>query len=167
MSLITLKKRGGGILFSFPFAGGKRELRVLQEKIENLPWNIISIHLYGPLLEVLVHFNDLLQKVPEKVKIEIMELLWQRYLPGSKVKSKSEVNQGGDFAITHHLVPEQMVIFPLFAFNLKKRLIFRYPGHEKKLLQYIKYNRHHRNKILFSLYRTSFKKFYRPLSNAN
>jgi DNA polymerase-3 subunit alpha (Gram-positive type) len=43
----------------------------------------------------------------------------------------------GDFVIANHLVPEQYVIYPINSLHPKSELIFRYPGHKKKLLQYI------------------------------
>ena len=97
----------------------------------------------------LIHFGDLIKIIDHpRVVLEIMEFLWDIYLPREKRsqigKEKSDqelfkkIQLSGDFLIVHHLVPEQMLILPIHSFHRKNQLIFRYPGHEKKLLQYIK-----------------------------
>ena len=100
---------------------------------------------------------------------ETIRLMWENYLPGIKLPPKgqehlihkSNLEQDfGDFVIAHHLVPEQMIIFPIQSLHVKNQLIFRYPGHKKKLLQYInsKSQRMVNNKMK--------KPHYHPLLNA-
>jgi len=45
-------------------------------------------------------------------------------------------DEHGDYVIMNHLVPEQFIVFPLASMHKKSELIFRYPGHKKKLIQY-------------------------------
>ena len=42
-----------------------------------------------------------------------------------------------DFLIMNHLIPEQFVIYPLRSLHHKMELVFRYPTHQNKLVQYV------------------------------
>ena len=168
-SLVTLKGENGIILYSIPYTQKESETAFLLEKLEKSPWLTATIKLFGPFLEVLVHFNNLFSKMEPAARGETIRLMWDNYLPGQKLPPKGQehlINKAGpdkdfgDFVIAHHLVPEQMIIFPIQSLHVKNQLIFRYPGHKKKLLQYInsKSQRMVNNKIK--------KPHYHPLLNA-
>ena len=143
-ALVTLKGEKGKILFSFPCTIKGKERELLQEKLRHCNWRTTSLRLHGTLIEALTHLHDLFKKIGPEVRLEIVKNLWNSYLPDCKMPSPEEqkiVHPAGDFVITHHLVPEQMVILPIHSFQRKNRLVFRYPGHKKKLLQYIKSKR--------------------------
>lgn len=82
------------------------------------------------------------------VRNEVLRFLWMQHLPKMKMPIHSQHanhediapvldRDFGDFVIANHLVPEQMIIYPLSSLHQKSQLIFRYPSHKKKLLQYI------------------------------
>jgi len=50
--------------------------------------------------------------------------------------------------VINHLIPEQMVIYPLINIGAKSEMIFRFPGHQKKIFQYIK-SQHKRFKLTY------------------
>lgn len=145
-SLVTIKGENGVILYSLPCNQNKKEHDFILSKLKNSPWKTTTIKLFGPFLEALVHFNNLFSKMEPSARGETIRLMWELHLDGIKLPPKGqehlipEINYDkdlGDFVITHHLVPEQMIIFPLQSLHVKNQLIFRYPGHKKKLIQYI------------------------------
>jgi DNA polymerase-3 subunit epsilon len=145
-SLVTLKGENGVILYSLPCTGSDREHDFIVEKLKSSPWKTATIKLFGPFLEALVHFNNLFSKMEPTARGETIRLMWEIHLPHVKLPAKGQeqlleksegVALSGDFIIAHHLVPEQMIIFPIQSLNVKNQLIFRYPSHRKKLLQYI------------------------------
>lgn len=140
--LITLKGNEGVILYALPYQGGKSDFQIIQDKINQLDWSTLTIRLHGPVIETFIHLNNHFNKLEESEKNEIIKYLWSSYLPGNEFDAslanfKKEKMDKIDFFITHHLVPEQLVIYPLKSLHPKSELIFRYPGHKKKLLQYI------------------------------
>lgn len=146
-ALLTLKGEHGIILYTFPFSKNSKENSVTFEHIKSLSWNVATLKYFGPFLETLIHFNGLISKLENQLRKKVMSELWSTYLsetpfPKNFDETTSDSNHQiwkelGDFVISNHLVPEQMVIYPLGALNLKNQLIFRYPGHKKKLIQYI------------------------------
>ena len=64
----------------------------------------------------------------------------KKHLNGVKPEfNQEEFSAGIDnqtFLIARHLVPGQLVIYPLFNLHSKNDLIFRFPGHKKRLLHY-------------------------------
>jgi DNA polymerase-3 subunit alpha (Gram-positive type) len=145
-ALLTLKGENGIILYCLPCIGHPDELKFITEKLNSSEWMTASIKLFGPFLEALIHFNGLFSKMESSAKTSVIKLLWSIHLPKVKFPSKdqediSKLNKEaqllGDFVITQHLVPEQLIILPLESLNSKNQLIFRYPSHRKKLLQYI------------------------------
>lgn len=145
--LITFKGENGVILFALPLRNSTKEKEFIAEQIDKIEWEMITIRLYGPFLESLVHFSNLFNKLDPGVRAEVLKFLWEEHLPSLKMPAKAaEENAStepilerkfGDFVITNHLVPEQMIIFPISSLHQKSCLIFRYPSHKKKLLQYI------------------------------
>jgi DNA polymerase-3 subunit alpha (Gram-positive type) len=150
-SLITLKGENGVILFALPCVNNEDEHKLLAKKLEENPWKMVSIKLAGPFIEALISFAGLFSKLDPILRGESIRFLWQQHLPGKKMPTHSNDNvqntveeveaelamDFGDFLIGHHLVPEQFVIYPVSSLHQKSQLIFRYPSHKKKLVQYI------------------------------
>ncbi len=140
-ALVTFKGENGIILYSLPYNGSKTDRNKILEKSKEVDWENITIKLYGPLLESIVHLNTLYSKLEANQRQDIFDHLCQEHLPeldfktGSKLESP--VDEQVDFIILHHLVPEQMIIYPIQSLHPRSELIFRYPGHKKKLVQYI------------------------------
>ena len=169
-SLVTLKGENGVILFALPCSGTDAEKELIMEKVKDLPWMTTTIKLFGPFIETIVHFNNLYSKIDSPMRSEIMRFLWSQHIPGQKPPHKTNDPESmgpilerdfGDFLITNHLVPEQMLIIPLQGLHVKSQLIFRYPSHKKKLLQYInaKASRLSNNKMKAPHFHPSLKEF--------
>lgn len=145
-SLVTLKGENGIILYSLPCSQKEEEINFILEKLKSTDWVTATIKLFGPFLEALIHFNNLFSKMDPAARGETIRLMWELHLPHIKLPAKGQEHllpdakldhDFGDFVIAHHLVPEQMIIFPIQSMNMKNQLIFRYPSHQKKLLQFI------------------------------
>jgi len=150
--LFTLKGDNGIIQFCYPAAQTEKELEYFKESLNKHDWTNCTILLYGTFLEALIAFNSFFAKLDASVKTEILKFLWKEYFPNKKALSSTpngeENNTGdigqkvfedelGDYIIMNHLVPEQYIIFPIASMHKKSELIFRYPSHRKKLIQYI------------------------------
>ena len=175
-SLISLKGVNGIILYSLPFNNSKADRVLISSKITDLPWETVTIKLIGPLVEILIYFNNLFTKLDLTAREEIIQHLWNQHLPhinkekaqmidetdSSDIYSSAQItSELGDFVITHHLVPEQLFIYPIQSMHPKSELVFRYPGHKKKLLQYInsKSSRISSNKLTKTHFRPMLRKF--------
>lgn len=148
--LWTLKGENGIILHALPCAGSITEMKYLLGKLEEMDWESLTIRLVGPFMEGMISFNGLFNKLESATKKETIDFLWAEHLKGKRPSRPQEVhNDGhydaetfvekeyGDFFITHHLVPDQFIIYPISSMTPKSALVFRFPGHQKKLLQYI------------------------------
>jgi len=144
--MITLKGTKGVILFTLPCNNSKNEKNLITEMMGELDWKTATVRLFGSFIEAFVNFNNYFVILDNKTRSDIIKFLWQEHLPTKKSKptSNEKFSQDtfreeivNDFIVTTHLVPEQFVIFPILSLHPKSGLIFRYPSHKKKLLQYI------------------------------
>ena len=134
--LLSIHGPNGVLLYSLPCSGSTEEFNFIGQKLNNFPWNKIGIVLFGHIIEVLINFNRHIDKLPPDSAKEIVDFLSMKYL---KTTSPSRAKwPRHDFLIIKHLVPKQFSIFPTHSLQLKNQLVFRYPGHEKMLLQYIR-----------------------------
>jgi len=150
-NLITVKGENGIILCALPGKGTAAEKQFLLSivgSMGSMPWEIITIKLYGSVWEALVAFHPYFIKMVADYRNPLMQFLWSAHLPNSSNADIPEVNTDpgitqflgddfGDFVISNHLIPEQYIIFPLKSLYSKSALIFRYPSHRKKLIQYV------------------------------
>ncbi len=148
-SLVTIKGENGTILFSLPMTGTKSEKELVMSKVHALSWETVTLKLEGPFLESLLQFAVHYSKLDIGIRNEVLRFLWKTHMPEHKMPAKPSEDSPfdpslevmnpdfGHFIISNHLVPEQMIIYPLHALGHKQELVFRYPGHKKKLLQYI------------------------------
>lgn len=135
--LITLKGLEGVVLFSFPAHANEAEKKYLLNKIKSIPYEILTIKLVGPYFQGLIEMSSYFSKVSDSLQNETMEKLCE--FNGIERKELSAVSSEApaDFIILNHLIPEQYVIFPLNSLHQKLELVFRYPTHQNKLVQYI------------------------------
>lgn len=144
-ALFTLKGENGIILTALPMTKSDVEVAYAVEMLETLPWENATIKLQGPLIEAFVHFAGLFPKLDTEIRQNILNFLWKTHLPHLKsgvhpslVREEKPLEKIlGDFFVANHLVPEQFIIYPTVAISHRQELVFRYPGHKKKLLQYI------------------------------
>jgi len=144
-SLLTLKGENGIILASLPMTKNEADVSYALDLLDTLPWENATIKLQCPLIESFIHFAGLFPKLDTKIRQEILSFLWKTHLPELKpgvhpllLKEEKPLEKVlGDFFIANHLVPEQYIIYPTAAISHRQELVFRYPGHKKKLLQYI------------------------------
>jgi DNA polymerase-3 subunit alpha (Gram-positive type) len=133
--LITLKGIEGVVLFSFPSLGSAEENNFIINKIKSIPYEILTIKLTGPYFQGLIEMFSFYSKLPEWQQTEIIENL---YLFNQIAKPTQDiVTPPADFIIMNHLIPEQFVIFPLESLHQKMELVFRYPTHQNKLIQFL------------------------------
>jgi DNA polymerase III subunit epsilon len=170
--LITFKGENGIILFSYPSSGTEQDYSFIERKIVQFDYQVMTVKLYGPLIECLVHFANHFNKLEVSIRQEIITFLWKTHIKGKDFVLKntnnfqddqSEMNSSleADFLITNHLVPDQYIIYPISFLGHKTELVFRYPAHKKKLLQYIN-SRSHRmdnNKMKKLSYHIWFRDF--------
>lgn len=150
--LITVKGAEGVILLALPQDGTKKDNSFLKEKLRSLSWERVTIRTSGSFLETVVSFGSIFLKIDAINRSELLHHLEEIYLTSSvksfkggayaMATSESHKEQYvtsilGDFVIFPHLVPEQFIIFPIISIHERNGLIFRYPGHKKKLLQFI------------------------------
>lgn len=145
--LISIKGKNGVILFSLPCNNSPTEQELLTKKLETLEWEVITIKLFGTLFEALISFSSVFSKFKNELKAEILKLLEKEFLKQDSKKYPQD-DLRSSFLVIRHLIPEQFIVYPLFSLHKKSGLIFRYPGHKKKLLQYVKskYTKFKKNK---------------------
>ncbi|MBH48550.1 MAG: hypothetical protein CME71_10320 [Halobacteriovorax sp.] len=144
-ALFTLKGENGIILTALPMTKKKEEIAYAFELLQTQEWENATIKLHGPLIESFIHFAGLFPKLDTTMRHEILNFLWKTHLPKmnqgphpSLLKEEKGLDKLlGDFFVANHLVPEQYIIYPMAAISHRQELVFRYPGHKKKLLQYI------------------------------
>jgi DNA polymerase-3 subunit alpha (Gram-positive type) len=168
--LATIKGENGVIQFALPCENFKDEKDFILKKINQCSWETVTLKLFGSFVESMVHFNGLFSKMESSARVEIINFMWKNHLPNVKRQKHQDEDTSfmsplskdfGDFIISPHLVPEQLIIFPVKSLNLKNQLIFRYPGHQKKLLQFInsKSSRISNDKLKEGHYHPLFKDF--------
>lgn len=163
--LITLKGENGIILFSLPCHCSPNEQEFILSSLDSFDWEIVTLKLFGPFVETLVHFNTLFNKIELGTRNKVMTFLWKEHFQEDKQFKENKKNEQsqmdlkseefGDFFISNHLVPEQYIIFPIKSLHPKSQLIFRFPSHKKKLIQYIiskanKISRKNLKKVFFN-----------------
>lgn len=141
--LIAIKGDNGLIQFALPCLNNSQckgtERQLIFDKLETLDWQTVTIRLFGPFIECLINYNSLFCKMAAEERNAAIKYLWATHFPTVDQRVlKTAEEEIGDFIVFNHLVPEQFVIYPTSALNQNSRLIFRYPGHKKKLLQFLK-----------------------------
>lgn len=144
-ALFSLKGENGIILTALPMTKAKDDVAFAMDLLKELEWENATIKLHGPLIETFIHFAGLFPKLETQMRHNILNFLWKTHLPKlnqgphpALMKEEQPIERVlGDFFVVNHLVPEQYIIYPLAAISHRQELVFRYPGHKKKFLQYI------------------------------
>jgi DNA polymerase-3 subunit epsilon len=132
--VFTFKGKKGVILGVFPCSNIKEEKTFILELLDTIPWETVTIKIIGPLMEGLFLLNNHYNKYPEDIKDKIIHYLNTRY---TKKKDKRDINNL-DFILAPHLISEQVVVYSFLSLHTNNKPIFKYPGHKKKLIQFLK-----------------------------
>lgn len=136
--LITLKGAEGLVLFSFAIHANHHEKNYIIEKIRTIPYEILTIKIIGPFFQGLIELSTYFSKIADSLQTEIIQKLCEfNELSLSEVTQLAALDFNHDFIVMNHVIPEQYVIYPLRSLHHKAELVFRYPTHQNKLVQYI------------------------------
>lgn len=136
--LVTLKGAEGVVLFSFSSHSSDKEKKYLIQKIQEIPYEILTIKMIGPFFQGLIELSTYYSKLSEPLQKEIIQKLCEFHnIAFDKVSSTTLAEFSHDFIVMNHLIPDQFVIYPLRSLHHKMELVFRYPTHQNKLVQYI------------------------------
>lgn len=136
--LITLKGAEGIVLFSFPTLSTPEETKYISKKIQETPFEILTIKMIGPFFQGLIEMSSFFSKLSEALQTETIEKLCEFHkISFSEVNVEKPIDFSHDFVVMNHLIPEQYVIYPLRSLHHKVEMVFRYPTHQNKLVQYI------------------------------
>ena len=136
--LVTLKGVEGVVLFSMPSHGTPEEMKYIAEKIRSIPYEILTLKLVGPYFQGLIEMSSYFSKISLPLEVETIQKLCEFNGMDEKVIDHNNMDEmPSDFIVVNHLIPEQYVIYPLKSLHQKLELVFRYPTHQNKLVQYI------------------------------
>lgn len=136
--LVTLKGLEGVVLFSMPSHGRDDEKKYIVEKIKKIPYEMLTLKLTGPYFQGLLEMSSYFSKISDELEIETIKKLCEfNGIDSKAVDLHHAAEMPADFIVINHLIPEQYVIYPLRALHQKLELVFRYPTHQNKLVQYI------------------------------
>jgi len=136
--LVTLKGHEGVVLFSFPSLSTPDETKYIVEKIKETPYEILTIKMIGPFFQGLIEMSTYYSKISENLQLETIQKLCEfNNISFADVNVENQIDFMYDFVIMNHLIPDQYVIYPLNSLHHKMELVFRYPTHQNKLVQYL------------------------------
>lgn len=136
--LVTLKGVEGIVLFSFPSLSTEQEKQYLIKKINEIPYEILTIKMIGPFFQGLIELSTYFSKLNESLQKETIQKLCEFHgIDFNSLNAETAVDFKHDFIVMNHLIPDQFVIYPLRSLHHKMELVFRYPTHQNKLIQYI------------------------------
>jgi DNA polymerase-3 subunit alpha (Gram-positive type) len=136
--LITLKGTEGVVLFSFPTLSTLAEKKYICQTIKDTPFELLTIKMIGPFFQGLIEMSSYFSKINDNLQKETVEKLCEFHnIPLEEVTGIAPIEFSHDFIIMNHLIPEQFIIYPLRSLHHKMELVFRYPPHQNKLVQYI------------------------------
>jgi len=136
--LVTLKGVEGIVLFSFPSLATEKEKQYLIQKIKEIPYEILTIKMIGPFFQGLIELSTYFSKLSDSLQKETIQKLSEFHgIDFNSLNADNAVDFKHDFIVMNHLIPDQFVIYPLRSLHHKMELVFRYPTHQNKLVQYI------------------------------
>lgn len=141
--LLLAKGEQGIIKMVLPLAPGKIDVPTIENYLKELDFQMITFKLLGTYFQGLLELAQNYTKLSKEDVQWIIELMAKQMglPPNEELEEKFVLEQSflyqGDFLIVPHLIPEQMIVYPLTNLWPKKELVFRFPGHKKKMLQYL------------------------------
>jgi DNA polymerase-3 subunit epsilon len=135
---LTIKGTEGVVLYSMVSKGSAIEADYLKKNIKNISFEMITIKLVGPYFLGLIELSSYFNKIESRLAQDIIKKLCEfNQIPFEKIDPNISLPMPSDFIILNHLIPDQYVIYPLKSLHHKLELVFRYPTHQNKLVQYI------------------------------
>lgn len=134
---IVAKGTKGVFLATIPIENPKEEKDFLDSFLKGLDWDTLTLRMMGSFFETLMQFNHTFPKSDPQHQEAVLDYLVSSKLPEMNPALNFKSHELPHFLLTNHLIPEQYVLFPLFNLQYKSEIIFRFPSHKKKLLQYI------------------------------
>lgn len=136
--LITLKGHEGVVLFSFPSLCTVAESQYIVGKIKETPYETLTIKMIGPFFQGLIEMSTYFSKISDSLQVETIQKLCEfQNISFAEVSLEKPIDFLHDFVVMNHLIPDQYVIYPLASLHHKMELVFRYPTHQNKLVQYL------------------------------
>ncbi|MBY0412770.1 MAG: 3'-5' exonuclease [Bdellovibrionales bacterium] len=136
--LVTLKGVEGVVLFSMPAHGLPSEKEYIIKKIQEIPYEMLTLKLTGPYFQGLLEMSSYFSKISDTLELESIQKLCEfNGIDINAIDLQHPIEMPGDFIVVNHLIPEQYVIYPIKSLHQKLELVFRYPTHQNKLVQYI------------------------------
>lgn len=136
--LTIFKGQEGVVLYALPTNGNQEDKEFILKKIKEIPFETLTFKLTGPVIHGIIELASFFSKLTEANQKEIIRFICkQNNLDESAVWDKNEIAFTADFIVTNHLIPEQYIIIPTLSVHQKMELVFRFPSHQNKLVQYI------------------------------
>lgn len=147
-SLITLKGQNGIILFSIIIKSSVTDIALIKDVLENFDWKTITVKLTGAIIDSYIEYSPLFKKMPREQQETAITHIWKEHLHEDIKRSVIETPLDfqksllpldfHDFIISNNLVQNQYSIYPSRFIDKRFKLVFRFPIHQKKLLQYMR-----------------------------
>ncbi|MCB9091899.1 MAG: 3'-5' exonuclease [Halobacteriovoraceae bacterium] len=134
---ITLKGSQGVINYFIPFSREFMSTNQLLPFLES-DWSRITLTLHGSFFQCLIRFKDFFLNIPKENRDSTLQFLESIFSIDKKAVQLEKSIDDVDFIVVPHLVRGQFVIYNRFKISNKNALIFKYPGHEKKLEQFVR-----------------------------
>jgi DNA polymerase-3 subunit epsilon len=134
--VLSFKGEQGVLLATLPLESPGEDKKFIKELCEKIDWQILTLKLVGPFFEGLLQLNSHFLKIPQTNQDLILGYLTSKYKLDANADAK--VLNEFDFVIAPHLVTNQLTVYSFLNLNTKNQLIFKFPGHKKKFLQYMK-----------------------------
>lgn len=136
--MVILKGKEGVVLYSIPLHPNEVEREFILNKIKNTDYEMVTVKLTGPYFQGLIEAASMFSKISAENEKEIIAKLCEyNQISPENISETTSQEMPADFIIFNHLNPEHFVICPLNSLNQKMELVFKYPTHQNKLIQYI------------------------------
>ena len=144
---VNFKGENGTPLAILPLENPSLEKEAVCSIMKIVNYNTITVQLMGSFFESFLIYNFYYNKFEELVNEHILSYLNKKHLGNVSLKFNSQSYLNGidskRFLLTHHLIPGQLLLYPLFSLHNKNALTFRFPSHRKRILHYT--DRHIKN----------------------
>lgn len=130
---LMLKDKGGLILGSYLFNQQNSNTQSIIEKIQKIDWDKATLNQVGSLSQGFMQLNSHFHKMSFQAKENTLSQFKQNQL-----NLKSTIPSQSDLLAIPHLISGQYVLYNLKNLKKNQQLVFKYPGHEKKLHHFIR-----------------------------